>query len=70
MRARADQSAPLALFAAIMAPTKLTDEERASLVAPLHKSGWTLVDGRDAMHKVVPLRPRPLPPHPRNSVRH
>jgi len=35
-----------------MAPTKLTEAERATKLAPLQAAGWTLVEGRDAIHKV------------------
>ncbi|MEL6451520.1 MAG: 4a-hydroxytetrahydrobiopterin dehydratase [Pseudomonadota bacterium] len=30
---------------------KLSDETRDTLLAPLMQTGWTLVDGRDAIHK-------------------
>ncbi|KAJ1938644.1 Pterin-4-alpha-carbinolamine dehydratase 2, partial [Linderina pennispora] len=30
---------------------KLTSDERTTLLAPLLASGWSLVDGRDAIHK-------------------
>lgn len=30
---------------------KLSDEARGPLLGPLFKSGWTLVDGRDAIEK-------------------
>ncbi|KAK0042788.1 pterin-4-alpha-carbinolamine dehydratase [Biomphalaria pfeifferi] len=31
--------------------TKLNDEERISVLNPLKESGWTLVEGRDAIYK-------------------
>lgn len=30
---------------------KLTQTERAAQIAPLLANGWTMVDGRDAIHK-------------------
>ena len=35
---------------------KLTDAERASQVSPLQESGWSLVDGRDALYKEFKFR--------------
>jgi len=34
-----------------MAATKLTEQERKDLLAPLLNKGWALVEGRDAIHK-------------------
>lgn len=34
-----------------MPPAKLSDSERVSLLQPLLNNGWTMVDGRDAIHK-------------------
>jgi len=34
------------------APVKLNEEQRAQLLPALHASGWTLVEGRDAIYKV------------------
>uniref|UniRef100_A0A0B7A715 4a-hydroxytetrahydrobiopterin dehydratase n=1 Tax=Arion vulgaris TaxID=1028688 RepID=A0A0B7A715_9EUPU len=31
--------------------SKLSDEERSSVLVPLKEAGWTLVDGRDAIYK-------------------
>lgn len=31
--------------------SKLTDQERVELLKPLFSSGWTLVEGRDAIYK-------------------
>lgn len=31
--------------------SKLTDQERVELLQPLFSSGWTLVEGRDAIYK-------------------
>merc|ERR1712170_154541 len=31
--------------------SKLTEEERSSQLAPLLSKGWTMVEGRDAIHK-------------------
>jgi len=32
---------------------KLSAEDRQTLLTPLHSAGWTLVEGRDAIYKVL-----------------
>lgn len=34
-----------------MPPTKLTEEERLEKLDPILGSGWSMVDGRDAIYK-------------------
>ncbi|ORX72823.1 hypothetical protein DL89DRAFT_320583 [Linderina pennispora] len=38
---------------------KLTSDERTTLLAPLLASGWSLVDGRDAIHKKLKMDHHP-----------
>jgi 4a-hydroxytetrahydrobiopterin dehydratase len=34
-----------------MAPTKLTDDERLEKLDPILGSGWSMVEGRDAIYR-------------------